>query len=165
MAQLLEIEALPIRVTAQGQWLHGNVPLHPRVADLFARHVVPVADGHYKIQLGYAQQAIEVADTAFSIRQLHLEKDTEQRLCALEVLVSDGQTERLEAPTLLQSTDNILYCLLLRHAMRVPARFTASQYHELAEYIVQQPHGAYALAMRQGTFVLEPYPAAGRFKG
>lgn len=158
MAQLLELEELPIRITAQGQWLHGSVPLHPRVADLFARHVVPMADGHYKIQLGHAQQPVQVADTAFSIRQILLEKDEQQRLCALDVVVSDGKKERLDPPILLQSTQNILYCLLMRHGVQVPARFTASQYHELADYIIEQKGGTYALQMHQHRVVLKPYP-------
>jgi hypothetical protein len=46
--------------------------------------------------------------------------------------LSDGAQEALDAATLMQAADNVLYCRLTRHGLRVPCRFTSAQYHTLA---------------------------------
>ena len=43
MAEFAIIDDKPIRVTADGRWLHGDTSLHPRVEALFERSVVPAA--------------------------------------------------------------------------------------------------------------------------
>ena len=132
MAKLLILPDLPICVTARGEWLHGDTPLHPRVAKLFARHVVPLADGGYEVRLGpMTHQRLEVADTAFFVLSItqHVEAG---RLTGVTLTLSDAATEALDPTTLRQSAANVLYCDVQRHGMRVPCRFTAAQYHALA---------------------------------
>jgi hypothetical protein len=132
MATWFELPDLPIRVTAQGLWLHGDEPLHPRVETLFASHVVPTPDGAFYIQLGYARQRIEVADTPYIVRSVDATDDPSGQLSHVDLLLSDGARERLDPATLSQNTDNVLYCHLQRHGVRVRCRFTPAQYHALA---------------------------------
>ena len=130
MAQLVEIEHWPIRLTARGEWLHGNEPLHPRVATLFAHSLVPELDGGYRIQLGYARQPVEVEDTAYHVRSVDLRR-AGPALQTVMLHLSDGAVEPLDAASLMQSAQHVLYCRIERHGMAVPVRFTPQQYHML----------------------------------
>lgn len=132
MAKWFLLEDLPIRVTARGDWLHGDEPLHPRVADLFARHVLPSPDGTYAIALGMARQPLVVTDTPYRVRRLRLGLDAAGALQEVRLHLSDGQEEVLDPSTLMQSADNALYCRITRHGLRVPCKLAPGQYHELA---------------------------------
>lgn len=131
MATWFELPDLPIRITARGAWLHGDQPLHPRVATLFARNVVPHADGAYFVQLGYARQQLVVEDTAFFVTSIRPVMDGE-RIAKVGLQLSDGALEDLNPATLMQAADNTFYCRLRRHNLVVPCRFTPAQYHALA---------------------------------
>jgi hypothetical protein len=134
MVELKELDELPIRVTARGEWLHGDRPLHPRVAALFQKSVA--YDGSaYLLRLQRWTSPLVVDDTAYFVRTLR----------GLELQLSDGVTEPLDASTLMQSADNVLYCRVQRAGWALPCRFTAQQYHELA----------LALANDAGAFVID----------
>jgi hypothetical protein len=144
MAKWFELPDLPIRITARGEWLHGDEPLHPRVATLFARNVVPHADGTYFVQLGYARQQLEVEDTAFFVRSLRA-PTVGGALGAVTLHTSDDVEEALDPSTLMQSEDNVFYCAIKRHDMTVPCRFTPAQYHELALHAEVDGDAAYLI--------------------
>jgi hypothetical protein len=155
MAHLLELEHLPIRLTARGEWLHGTVPLHPRVAELFARHVVPEPDGNYRIELGKARHPLDVEDTAYAVRRLDLRGDA-NNLENVWLWLSDATDGPLDPSTLMQSADNVLYCRIIRNNLAVPVRFTPQQYHTLGLHVTHRD-GHYALAMGGRYWPIAPY--------
>jgi hypothetical protein len=155
MAQMLEVEDLPIRLTARGVFLHGDTPLHPRVAALFARNIVPEPDGKFRIQLGHARHPLLVEDAAYSVSSLTLQ-GPQGDLQHVVLHLSDGAQEPLAAGTLMQSEDNVLYCRIRRHGLRVAVRLTAQQYHNLA--LSMQPHGdGFALRLGGALWPVGPY--------
>ena len=161
MAYLLELPELPIRVNGRGEWLHGDQPLHPRVATLFARHVVPTPEGAYFIQIGAQRQPLEVVDTPYWVRACHVDAPGEA-LRAVKLRISDGAEELLDPTTLMQSEDNVLYCRVQRSHLLVPCRFTPAQYHTLALYMETEGEG-FVLpvgAQRHALAPFDPRPIA-----
>jgi hypothetical protein len=138
MARLLEVETLPIAVTRHGEWLHGGTPLHPRVAELFMRSVVPRTDGSYILKIGFDEQPLQVEVAAFFVRLIELDEHAGEARAAF-VHLSDGAREPLRPETLEQGDDNALYCRVERHGLLVPARFLATPYNALADHV--EPDG------------------------
>ena len=150
----------PIRVTERGAWLHGTEDLHPRVAKLFARHIVPTVEGQYLVRLGRERQLLEVADTAFFVRSMRLQLEAESQLMRVTLELSDGKTEALDPATLMQSTDHALYCQLQRYELTVPCRFMPAHYHELAWHIAEGEGGLFYLRMKDKRWPIKPYVRA-----
>jgi hypothetical protein len=161
MAKWFLLQDLPIRVNGQGAWLHGDEPLHPRVADLFARNVHPTAEGTYEVVLGYARQPVVVVDTPFHVKRLQVEEDGQGGLTAVTLGLSDGQEERLDPATLMQSDANVLYCGIVRDGLRVPCRFAPGQYHTLAWHAELDGEQAY-LRIGGERWPLHPYDGTPR---
>lgn len=157
MATWFELPDLPIRITARGAWLHGDQPLHPRVAKLFARNVVPHADGSYFVQLGYARQQLVVEDTAFFVTSLRTVTN-KSTITKVTLQLSDGMLEDLQPATLMQSSDNVFYCRLSRHNLSVPCRFTPGQYHELALH-AETEGSSIVLPIGSSKWPIRPYAA------
>src|SRR5688572_22506607 len=109
MARLLELEELPIRVTARGVWLHGAEPLHPKVQRLFEKSVRIDAHGAYQLRIEFRTAPIEVEDTAFFVRRTELDV-TDGRLMRVRLVLSDEREEMLDPTTLMQSAEHVLYC-------------------------------------------------------
>lgn len=156
MAKIVLFDELPIRVDAQGAWLHGDKPLHPRVATLFAKNVVPHADGTYWVELGPSKHVIEPVDTAFHARTVLLEHDAKQGLRGATLVLSDGLSEPLDFATLMQSADDVFYCRIRRHGWSVPCRLKPADYHALALHA--ELHGETAVVVTTtGAFPIAPY--------
>jgi hypothetical protein len=158
MPQYFELPNLPIRITARGDWLHGDEPLHPRVAVLFAKNVVPRLNGTYDVVLGHAKQTLQVQDTAYFVRSIAPQRSARgDGLACVTLWLSDGTTEKLQPETLMQSPQQVLYCRLVRHGLWVPCRFLPQQYHSLmlhaCERQMQAPVPGSAAA-QQAQFVL-----------
>lgn len=158
MPTILEIEDLPIRITESGRWLHGTVPLHPRVAKLFARSVVP-DDAGYHLEVGRSRGSLEVADTAFFVTSTDLDEAPDGALRAVRITVSDGRAEPLDGATLMSSTENVFYCRVTRHGFSVPCRFPPSLYHRLALHVEAQGDG-YVLPVGADRHPIGPYDPA-----
>ena len=132
MAELAILETHPIRVTADGRWLHGDSPLHPRVEALFKRSVVPTEAGDYFLQIDGQRHLLEVADTPYSVTTLSLEDDPSGALRQVRLTLSDGAREPLDAATLMAAADHTLYCRIRRHGLAVPCRIPTRHYYPLA---------------------------------
>lgn len=156
MARWIQIKEHPIRVTARGEWLSDETPLHPRVADLFARHVVPHLDGTYAIALGRSRQEIVVDDTPFVVTSMRVALNEKDEVDRIELVTSDGEHEELRPTTLMQSEAHVLYCRIERQGMMVPCRFAPGQYHELALYARQEP-SVFVLPVGGGAFPIGAY--------
>lgn len=131
MVELAIIEEQPIRVTADGRWLHGDAPLHPRVETLFKRSIEPTADGDYFLVIGEQRQKLQVADTPFAVTTLTLGIE-DGDLCAVKLTLSDGAEELLDPSTLMAAADHTLYCRIVRHGLAVPCRIPPRHYYPLA---------------------------------
>lgn len=144
MTYLIELPDLPIRINARGDWLHGTEPLHPRAARLFQKNVVVEAEGGYGIRLGFSHAPLEVEDTAFFVRSVAIYRDSEgEGLKKIDIVVSDDAIEELEPSTLMQSSENVFYCRVLRHQLWVPCRFPPHHYHALALNAYLDEKGAF----------------------
>ena len=159
MAHLLEIETFPIVLNAQGQWSHGGKPLHPRVEKLFRESVRVNADGSYRIELGRNQSNIEVADVAFFVTAVELVLDERGELQRAELTLSDGSSEALNPRTLMQSSDNVFYCVIERDSFLVPCRLQRTPYHELALFTEILDDGP-VLRMSGSAFAISPFERA-----
>lgn len=160
MADVFMLTDAPIRVNARNEWLHGDDVIHPRVAKLFAQNVSMAEDGSYVVCLGRETQPIVVEDTPFWVTRMVVEPRAGQGayegLERVQLHLSDGSTERLDASTLMQSTEHTLYCRIERQGYLVPCRFTTQQYHTLAMYA--SAHGSgYALQVGQQAYTFAPY--------
>ncbi|MEO1170969.1 MAG: hypothetical protein AAFX94_02805 [Myxococcota bacterium] len=142
MAQMVSFDNGPIRVNARGEWLQGGEPLHPRVVELFSRHLVPSMDGRVFIQLGFQRYELEIEDTAYFVTAMDIEKDG-PRLTQVRLTVSDGREELLRPDSLMQSAENVLYCRVLRRELGVACRFSPSLYHTLALEMDEDDAGFY----------------------
>jgi hypothetical protein len=160
MVRLLELEELPIRVTARGEWLHGTTPLHPRVAELFQRNVVPRADGTYVVKLGRNEQVLEVHDTPYAVRRCDPVVRGD-RLESIGIVVSDGRSDEVRGATLMQAADNTFYCRIARGDLWVPCRFTPGQYHALALVAEPELDGSTPMLVMGGRrFAIGPFVPA-----
>jgi hypothetical protein len=148
MAEWFELDELPIRLNARGEWFHGDRELHPRVAQLFARNLVPQADGTYQIVLGFNRQVVVVEDAAFFVRSVSCVPE-DGPLERVEMLVSDERTEVLDPATLIQSPSNVLYAQIERGGRQVPCRFSPATYHTLALHFEMDDVGAYVMMGQQ----------------
>lgn len=132
MPALLLIDDLPIRVSADGRWLHGEEDLHPKVAVLFSKCLIPKENGEYELQVGQQKAPVLISDVGFFVRSMRLEKDEQGRLSSVFIKVCDQREEQVELSSLMMSEDNCLYCRIERHEMSVPCKFAPGQYYELA---------------------------------
>lgn len=140
MTFFLEYSTDPIRLTATGAWMHGDNPIIPRVAELFARHLAVTPEGRYFIVIDRQSAEVQVADTALFVRSLDARPDGE-KLREVTLTLSDGSSQPLDGATLMQSDAHVLYCRaacpafvdgVLRGSLMVPCRFPPGLYHQLA---------------------------------
>ena len=129
---MLLIDDLPIRISADGRWLHGDEDLHPKVAILFSKCLIPKDNGEYELQVGHQKAPVLVSDVGFFVRSMRIETDEQGELSTVLIKVSDQSEEQLDLDSLMMSEDNGLYCRIQRHGMSVPCKFTPGQYYELA---------------------------------
>ncbi|MEE2959362.1 MAG: hypothetical protein VYA34_01355 [Myxococcota bacterium] len=132
MAQLLIIDDLPIRLLANGTWCHGDKPLHPKVAALFARSTEVVGNKAYRLVVGHQKVMVEVEDVAFFVRYVEMTTGEEGGISEVVLNLSDGKVEVLRPESFMMSGENVLYCQLFRSGYAVPCRFRATDYYQLA---------------------------------
>jgi hypothetical protein len=143
MPDVFTLPTAPIRINTRNEWLHGEDLIHPRVASLFCRHIEVQKDGTYAVHLGEGKQGIDVDDTAYWVRHMAVVSGPHNTVEAIDITVSDGRTERVDAASLMQSADNVLYCRIQRGGYSVPCRFSPQQYHVLALDAARDDAGAY----------------------
>ena len=160
MAKLLIIDDLPIRIATDGQWLHGDEPVHPKVAILFSKSVYPLKDGTYELRVAHQRAPVLVADCAFFVRALKVIADEEGRISKLEIRVSDEQTEKVDPNTFMMSDENVLYCRIHRHGFSVPCRFLQRHYYELVELAELNEDSAYIVVDDNRFELSRPYRQA-----
>ncbi len=162
MPSLLLIDDLPIRVSADGRWLHGDEDLHPKVAILFSKCLIPKENSEYELQVGQQKAPVLVSDVGFFVRSMQIEKDEQGEPVAVVIKVSDQSEENLVLDSLMMSEDNGLYCRIQRHGMSVPCKFTPGQYYELALLADMEDETAWLTIAGQRYPMNQSYDAAVR---
>ena len=142
--------------------MHDGAPLHPRVAALFSRSIVPRTDGKYDIVLPNDRETIEVEDTAFFVTGMDMLEEPDGCLSVVKIHISDGQWEALDAGSLMISDENVLYARITRHGLSVPCRFPPSLYHRLALCIVETGPGEFALPLSGTSYPIGVYSGDAR---
>lgn len=156
MADIFLLPEQPIRLNSRNEWLHGDDPIGPRVANLFARHIEVQEDGSYAVRLGAQRQAIDVADAPIVVLRLQCQPTGEAPGARWLLHLSDGHSEALDPSTLMQSADNVLYCRVRRGEFWLPCRFAPQQYHTLA-LSAEIDEGGFFLPVAGGRYRLAPY--------
>jgi hypothetical protein len=136
----VEFSTDPIRLTAQGVWMHGEDRIIPRVAELFSKNLVVRPDGQYLVKIESYAAPVQTVDTAFFVRSLNVKVDG-AAITGVVIDVSDGSERELDGASLMQNDDNVLYCRVpcralvgdaIQGFLSVPCRFPPSLYHALA---------------------------------
>ena len=160
MPSLLVIDDLPIRISADGRWLHGDEDLHPKVAILFAKCLIPKENGEYELQVGQQKAPVLVSDVGFFVRAMTFQNDDQGQLHSVLLKVSAQCEEPLELRSLMMSEDNCLYCRIERHGMSVPCKFTPAQYYELALLAEMEEEAAWLEVGNQRYQINQPLDSA-----
>ena len=160
LAKLLIIDDLPIRIATDGQWLHGDDPVHPKVAILFSKSVYPLEDGNYELRVGPQKAPVLVADCAFFVRSLTIARDESGALTKIDLCISDEHNETLEPSTLMMSEENVLYCRIERHGFSVPCRFLQRHYYEIVELSDVEGDEAFIQVGEQRFELSRPYQSS-----
>lgn len=132
MVMFYYVDDRPIVLTERGNWEQGKEPLHPKVALLFAAHIVPTGLDEFEVQLGHQRQKVIVEDVGFFVKSLRFERDLQGRLTQLVVKLSDGLEEVVDPSTFEQRADGVFYMRVNRNGFRTRCRLSSAQYHELA---------------------------------
>ena len=162
MPSLLIIDDLPIRVTHDGRWVHGDEALHPKVAILFAKCLIPQANGEWELQVGQQKSAVLVSDAGFFVRAIRVVAGEQGDIQEVRIKISDDTEEMLDLGTMMMSSDNALYCRIKRHGFEVPCKFTAQQYHELGLLAHFEDENAWLLSGNEKYRLNNSYDASHR---
>jgi hypothetical protein len=104
------------------------------IVNFLYQHLKRDKDGRYLIELGGDRCHFDVEDTAFVVSAV-LQPTVADGVAgeSLELLLSDGTAEQLDATTLRIGKDNIPYCSVKNHLF--DARFSRVSYYQLAHFI------------------------------
>lgn len=159
MSFVVPFSVLPIRINADGDWLHGDDPLFPEAVQLFERHIVIEEDGVYWLRLGLSYVPLDVDDTAYFVRSVAIYKTPDGKAIErVELVISDGEQETLDPETLMQGPDNVLYCRINRCDYLVPCRFPPHYYHALALHAAMEGERTY-FPINGSAHFIKPYNA------
>ncbi|MBT6490246.1 MAG: DUF1285 domain-containing protein, partial [Deltaproteobacteria bacterium] len=100
MPSLLIIDDLPIRVTNDGRWVHGDEALHPKVAILFAKCLIPQENGEWELQVGQQKSAVLVSDAGFFVRAIRVVAGEQGDIQEVRIKISDDTEEMLDLGTM-----------------------------------------------------------------
>lgn len=141
-----------IRVDKEGRFWHlGAEMTHEGINRLLMDHVELDDRGRYIISFHGQRCFVEVEDTFFVIVRVEGRMFDDGSVGELAIYLNDGAIETLDASTLEQNEDNVLYARIKDG--RFPARFLRGSYYQLAEYVVEK-NGRYVLPLGGREYVL-----------
>jgi len=135
------VDDRPIVLTERGSWEQGSELLHPKVALLFASHIVPTSTTEFEVQLGRQRQAVQVQDVGYFVKSLRLERNENGELTKIVAKISDGNEEVVDPSTFEQRDDGVFYIRVVRNGFHTRCRLSSAQYHELALEAEETPDG------------------------
>lgn len=128
------IQDQDIKIDKEGIWYFRGAEMFRRdFVNLFYQHINKDSDGRYFIEYGEEISYLDVEDTAFVIKSVHISCSEKSDDESVEMLLSDGTVETLKPETLYIGRDNVLYCLVKNKCFE--ARFLRPSYYQIAEMI------------------------------
>ena len=126
-----------IRIDKDGVWFYQGAEMFRRdIVNFFYENLQQDATGRYVIQLPGEDGDhcfVDVEDTAFVVKSVHGQDNSQEAAERLEIFLSDEKMETLDPRTLRIGPDNVVYCTVRNGAF--DARFSRSAYYQLAEHI------------------------------
>lgn len=147
------IESHTIRFGRDGHWYSdGERIAHPRIADLFSRHLHAEADGSFWLRLGDERARVEIDDTPWVVVRID-----GQPADGVILSLNDGSREPLEPASLRLGDGDVLYCRVKSGAHE--ARFLRAPQTELLAHAHDGPDSRFRLSCPGGReVVLEHRP-------
>ena len=120
-------------LSASGQWLHNGTEIkHKRLNLALHRSIVwDKKHNKYLLQIGKGQAEFDIADTAYFVKKLIVDKNS----CKIELL--DQSLEDLDFESLYTKDNNASYCLVKGAH---PAKFLSTAHQVLMQYALDENH-------------------------
>ncbi len=136
---IAELEHCGIKIDENGEWFYeGSRIFRPEILETLHEKLQLLPTGEYVLADLNGRCLIEVADTAFVVSRVDLERDSGDeriRIGFKNIL----RSEILDPRTLETGKDNVLYCRV--GDGRFPARFSRPAYYQLADFIQEDESG------------------------
>jgi len=124
----------PITIDREGTWYYKGAEMFRKdILSLFFESLDTDEEGNYFVRMSGEKHYITVEDTPYVVRSVHKFARATAGNDTIEILLTDGNTETLDIPTLRIQRDNILYCKVKEG--KFDARFSRAAYYQLTEYI------------------------------
>jgi hypothetical protein len=143
-----------IFVSKEGKWYHqGAEIIHRPIFLWLIQSLEKMEDGFYIVHLNNQKCFLEVEDTPLVVQQANLIKGDHEESEQIGLVLNDESQEVLDPETLRVSPESVLYCTVKKN--QFPARFLRPAYYQLAEYIVEDDTGGFALLLNGKKFPIQ----------
>jgi hypothetical protein len=136
-----EIDNCHIKVDENGDWFYNESRIfRPEILEaLYEKLDVSPAGEYVLSDFNGHSNPIEVADTAYVVSRVDLERDGDGAERIRIGLKNLSRSEILDLDTLRVGKDNVLYCRMAQG--RFPARFSRPAYYQLADFLGEEQSG------------------------
>ncbi|MGC1402294.1 MAG: hypothetical protein WA974_05125 [Thermodesulfobacteriota bacterium] len=135
-----------IFVSKDGKWYHeGAEIIHRPIFLWLIQSLEKTEDGLFIVNLNNQKCVLEVEDTPLVVRQVDLVREKTKGKDQIRLTLNDESQEILDPETVWINKESVLYCQVKDG--RFPARFLRPAYYQLAEYIVDEDNGEFALLL------------------
>lgn len=135
-----EMEPCGIRVDENGDWFYdGSRIFRPEILETLYEKLQLLPTGEYILSDLNGRCLLEVADTAFVVSRVDLERDGSGGERIMIGLKNLSRSEILDPRTLKAGKDNVFYCMTA--GGRFPARFSRPAYYQIADFIREDEPG------------------------
>ena len=135
-----------IFVSKEGKWYHqGAEIIHRPIFLWLIQSLEKTEDGLFIVNLNNQKCVLEVEDTPLVVRQVNLVREGPEEKDQIRLTLNDESQEILDPETVGINQESVLYCQVKNG--RFPARFLRPAYYQLAEYMVEEDSGEFALLL------------------
>lgn len=124
-----------ILIDKEGRWFHkGAEMVRKDIVRFFYERIELDSLGRYVIRWGDERCYLDVEDTPFVVRKVHVTESGKGG--GFSLWLSDDKTEALDPETLSVGPGSVLYCRVKEG--KFPARFLRPAYYQIAEFIQEE---------------------------
>jgi hypothetical protein len=129
-----QIPPCNIKIDKDGVWYYrGGEIFRKEIVHYLYQHLRRDDTGRFLIVLEEECCYLDVEDTPFVVKSVSKLVSDENREEYIQLLLSDGNFEKLNPDTLWIGNDNVLYCTIRNKAFK--ARFTRPSYYQIVQFI------------------------------